>query len=174
MTFSKCTVCFKNLPLTAYRQQFRGDKIYISKQCKKCVSQKIYTRIKERRITDPEFKAKEQKAITKYHYKKRLEDPLFRFKHNLKSLIYQSFKSRTLTKNLKSTEILGCSIPFLISHLSSKFKKGMTLENHGKWHIDHIIPLSSAKTKKDVIRLNHYTNLQPLWAKDNILKGNKQ
>ena len=49
----------------------------------------------------------------------------------------------------------------------------MSWENMGKWHIDHIIPLSTAITEEDVIRLCHYTNLQPLWAEDNLKKSNK-
>jgi len=46
----------------------------------------------------------------------------------------------------------------------------MNWHNKGKWHIDHIIPLKAAKTEFEVIALNHYTNLQPLWAKDNLTK----
>lgn len=49
----------------------------------------------------------------------------------------------------------------------------MTLENHGEWHFDHIIPLASAKTEEELIKLNHYTNFQPLWAEDNLKKGFK-
>ncbi len=52
---------------------------------------------------------------------------------------------------------------------------GMTWKNkefYG-WHIDHIVPLSSAKTEEDVYKLCHYTNLQPLWSKDNMSKGSK-
>jgi hypothetical protein len=49
----------------------------------------------------------------------------------------------------------------------------MTLENYGEWHLDHIIPLATATTREDVVRLNHYTNFQPLWAKDNLSKGAK-
>ena len=49
----------------------------------------------------------------------------------------------------------------------------MSWDNYGKWHIDHIIPLSSAKTEQDILKLCHYTNLQPLWAKGNIIKSNK-
>jgi hypothetical protein len=49
----------------------------------------------------------------------------------------------------------------------------MSWENRSEWHIDHIVPLSSAKSEAEIIFLNHYSNLQPLWAKDNIQKSNK-
>jgi hypothetical protein len=49
----------------------------------------------------------------------------------------------------------------------------MTWENRGEWHVDHIIPFASAKTEEDIVRLAHYTNLQPLWAKENLEKGDK-
>jgi hypothetical protein len=49
----------------------------------------------------------------------------------------------------------------------------MSWDNHGEWHIDHIIPLSSAKNENDVYTLCHYTNLQPLWAEENLRKSNK-
>jgi len=63
----------------------------------------------------------------------------------------------------------------LKKYLEDKFSEGMTWDNKGfyGWHIDHIIPLSSAKNEEDIIRLSHYTNLQPLWGKDNMKKGNK-
>jgi hypothetical protein len=49
----------------------------------------------------------------------------------------------------------------------------MSWENYGEWHIDHIIPISSAKTNQEVYKLNHHTNFQPLWAEDNLRKSNK-
>ena len=54
-----------------------------------------------------------------------------------------------------------------------KFTTGMSWENRNEWHIDHKIPLSSAKTEEEIYELCHYTNLQPLWAFDNLSKGNK-
>ena len=76
-------------------------------------------------------------------------------------------------KTSKSTDIIGCDWETLKKHIELQFKNGMNWDNRNKWHIDHIIPLSSAKTEEDVIKLNHYTNLRPLWAKDNLMKSDK-
>ena len=68
---------------------------------------------------------------------------------------------------------MGVSLNDLKEHLQSKFKDGMNWDNYGSWHIDHIIPLSSAKTTEELNTLCHYTNLQPLWASENLSKGKK-
>ena len=118
----------------------------------------------------------DNKLNAKNYFKQRFDnEPIFKFKHNVRRLILHSFKrsSRTFKKSDRTEVILGCKIEEFINHISKKFTEGMTLENHGEWHIDHIIPLATAKTKEDVILLNHYTNLQPLWAKDNLSKGAK-
>jgi hypothetical protein len=78
-----------------------------------------------------------------------------------------------LTKTNKTFEIVGCSPQFLKEYLEKQFIDGMTWENRSEWHIDHIIPLSSAKTEDELYRLCHYTNLQPLWAEENLKKSNK-
>ena len=69
--------------------------------------------------------------------------------------------------------MLGCTWKELRCHMESKFTEGMSWANRNLWHIDHIIPLASAKSIEEVIKLCHYTNLQPLWAEDNLKKGAK-
>lgn len=69
---------------------------------------------------------------------------------------------------------IGCDWLELLVHLESKFKPGMTRENYGPvWHVDHIIPLASAKTEDEIIKLCHYSNLQSLFALENFQKGAK-
>ena len=74
-------------------------------------------------------------------------------------------------------KMLGCSFEFLRNYIESKFLEGMTWENHGYygWHIDHIIPCSSfdLSIKENQFKCFHYTNLQPLWAFENLSKGDK-
>jgi len=79
------------------------------------------------------------------------------------------------SKKGKTIDLLGIDISSLKLYLESKFLDNMSWENYGLdgWHIDHIIPLSSAKNEKEFNKLCHYTNLQPLWAKDNLIKSNK-
>lgn len=77
-------------------------------------------------------------------------------------------------KSKHSIEYIGCSIETLKAHLESKFTEGMTWENYGDWHIDHIVPIKYGEpTLEQVIERLHYMNLQPLWAADNISKGNR-
>lgn len=114
--------------------------------------------------------------VIKIHGKEEWEKFCFeKFKGNVRSLIIGSFKrgKKKYKKKLRSEEILGCSIEFFQKYIESKFTKGMTLENYGEWHLDHIIPLATAKNEEDVIRLNHYRNFQPLWAFDNFSKGGR-
>jgi hypothetical protein len=104
---------------------------------------------------------------------KRKNNPLFHLICKIRSMIWEKLNDKGYTKKSKANEILGCSFVELKNHIESKFTDGMTWENRSKWHIDHIIPISSAKTEEEILKLNHYTNLQPLWAADNIRKGNK-
>lgn len=70
---------------------------------------------------------------------------------------------------------LGCTIPELVIHLEKLFQSGMTWSNHGQWHIDHITPLAvfDLTNREQLLQACHYTNLQPLWAKENQQKSKK-
>lgn len=104
---------------------------------------------------------------------RRKEDPLYAFECNIRSLVSQSFRDRGYSKKSKTKDIIGCDLSFFKIHIESQFVDGMNWLNRGQWHIDHIIPLASAKSQEDIVRLNHYTNLRPLWALDNLKKGAK-
>ena len=111
------------------------------------------------------------KTYKKFKYD---NDFLYRLIHNVRGRINQFLKSKNIKKNYTTLKIIGCSLDFLKSHIESQFTEGMSWELIGnKIHIDHIIPLSSASTEDEVYKLCHYTNLQPLWAEDNLKKSNK-
>jgi hypothetical protein len=100
----------------------------------------------------------------------RLTNPLFKLKQNLRRRINRYIKNKSSSTEL----ILGINYEDFLIYIQNKFTEGMTLEKLGREiHIDHIIPLASAKTEEELYNLCHYTNLQPLWAKDNLRKSTK-
>jgi len=109
-----------------------------------------------------------KKFLNKYH-----NDPIFKLKLSLRVRLNQAIK-----KNQKvgsAVRDLGCSIDYFKQYLESKFQLGMTWQNHTKygWHIDHIKPLClfDMTDPAQFKQACHYTNLQPLWAIDNLKKG---
>lgn len=116
------------------------------------------------------------RAIYRRHMqKKRREDPLFDLKCKCRERIAHALKKSNSRKSMRTLELLGCSAAELASHIQSLFLPGMTWENRGRhgWHIDHIVPLSKFDLSDPAQQAAafHYTNLQPLWAKDNLSKG---
>ena len=109
-----------------------------------------------------------------------------RGKHDLQYVISERLRRRlrralangrnpNAKKAISAVELVGCSISELISHIENQFHPGMHWSNYGAWHIDHIRPcnsfnLDSIEEQRECF---HYTNLQPLWGRDNILKGDK-
>jgi hypothetical protein len=120
-----------------------------------------------------ENKERIEKYRNEWRNNKCKTDSLFKLTYNTRNLIRKSFKRNGYSKNSKAYEILGCTFEDFKQHLEKQFKKGMSWNNHGEWHLDHIYPVSLAKDEEELIKLNHYTNFQPLWAIDNIKKSNK-
>ena len=128
-------------------------------------------------------KANRREYQKQYRLNRKQTDPLFKLSVAIRSLISKSLSTKGYTKNNKVFEILGCSYDEFKLHLESKFEDWMTWENYGKyekdkfnigWDIDHIFPLIEGKTEEEIIKLNHYTNLQPLCSKMNrdVKRGN--
>ena len=119
------------------------------------------------------YQANKEKIIEckrKYQRKRRKTDDLFKLKCNLRGRTWSAFRNKGYSKNTKTQQMLGVEWEVTKQHIERQFTKGMNWNNYGEWHIDHIIPLSSAKTPERLKQLCHYTNLQPLWAEENLSK----
>ena len=120
-----------------------------------------------------EYYENNKEKLNEYQKNKKQTNPLFKLRCNISNLIYISIKKQGYTKQSKTYKILGCTYEEFKIHLENQFTDGMTWENQGEWHLDHIYPVSLAKDEEELIKLNHYTNFQPLWAEDNLKKSNK-
>lgn len=149
-----------------YREQNKEDKKKRDKEYYNKNKEKLKKHVKS-------YREKNKEIINKRTLDKKKNDSLFKLTCNTRSLIKQSFKRKGCEKLTKTEIILGCTFKQFKSYIESKFESWMNWENYGNWNgipselntawdIDHIIPLSTAKTEEDVIRLNHHSNLQPL------------
>jgi len=103
-------------------------------------------------------------------------DMSFRITNSLRARVRAAIKNKRGKKSFKTMQLIGCSIAELRQHLEKQFTEGMTWENYGSWHIDHIKPCASFNLLKEEEQLEcfNFKNLQPLWAKDNLRKGNNE
>ncbi len=123
-------------------------------------------------------KLKERRNTYKSRRNKLLRD---RYKNDLTYRVTCLLRHRlweTVTNNYKGSsviDLLGCSLDYFIEYMSSLFSPGMSWDNHGDWHIDHILPCASFDLTKpeEQLKCFHYTNLQPLWREDNLSKSDK-
>jgi hypothetical protein len=104
---------------------------------------------------------------------RRINDPIYRIKKTIRTRVWNALKG--IYKHHHTEELVGCSFSELKSKLESRFSFGMSWDNYGEWHVDHIIPCSMFDLTKENEQKKcfHYSNLQPLWAKDNLRKNNK-
>ena len=118
---------------------------YVSnRQCVQCNAEKTLARERQKRAADPSYR-------------------MFRS--------VQRRSGQVLRGRVSPSAAVGCSHGKLRSHIEVRFTEGMKWARYGHWEVDHIVPLSAANSLEAAIRLCHYSNLQPLWKRDNLIKG---
>jgi hypothetical protein len=189
---SKCKECIKEITKDFYQKNIEYYKNYrlfnskeINERKKNWVKQNI-DRVKQNQSRWKksnkdkihEWKSLNSEKLKEYNKnytkERRNSDNLFKLSSNIRNRLRIYLKSKNLTRKNKTFEIVGLSPEKLQEYLEKKFIDGMSWDKLGvEIHIDHIIPLSSAENENEIYKLCHYTNLQPLWAKDNLSKNNK-
>lgn len=201
MQFKNCTTCLLMKPFSDFSKRLASPD-GMSPKCKHCSNQYgiIYreknadelskkrkivlnSRTEEQKLLkvayDREYNRKNSVRINEhrkqYNKNKRKSDTAYRLSENLRSRLYKV--TAGITKVGSAVHDLGCDINEFKLYIESKFQPGMTWENYGikGWHVDHIIPLATfnLENREEFIQAAHYTNLQPLWAEDNLKKGSK-
>lgn len=173
--------------LKAYNIEHRKEKSAYNKKYRIEHLEEINKRTKAYREANKDL-IREQKRISNQKHKDRIyqyrkeynkikmeTDEMYRFKTKIRNFINKSFKRQNFTKNNGTFDLVGCNPQELKDYLYKTFYDNYGYEYDGKEdvHIDHIIPLKMAKTEEEVIKLCHYTNLQLLKARDNLIKNDK-
>lgn len=118
-----------------------------------------------------------QKYKSNYEKNKKKLDPIYRLSCYTRTALYTSLKEKNINKYGGTFDILPYTLEELMKYLESKFKEGMTWDNYGEWHIDHIKPISSfifeSSEDDEFKKCWSLENLQPMWGIENIKKGNK-
>jgi hypothetical protein len=134
----------------------------------------------ERRIRDESIRRNWDKRLAyerKYKAKKRAEDFSYKIHSNISRRLRESI-GKGSKKRITWEKILGYTVEDLMKHIESGFQPGMEWDNYGDWHIDHKVPISHHKLNGNddhemILKCWCLNNLQPLWAKDNLVKGDK-
>jgi hypothetical protein len=187
-----CSKCRIEKPLILFYKRGNGYKSHC-KECSSIYGKKYYEinkeihsknmskhyQVNKEQYTknNKEYREKHKERVSQYSKdytkKKRNEDLFFRLKGNLRVRIKEYMKTKKITSKNRTFDFVGCEPKILIEYLEKQFNDGINWDNYGKWHIDHKIPLSCAKTEEELYNLCHFTNLQPMWAEENLRKGSK-
>ena len=175
-----CRKCGLELSISSFYKDKRGkDGTYsVCKKCHKIYNSKSYNKeahTKYVREWNAKNREKHRAYKNAYTIKRKKRDPAFHLGELLRIRLNCVLKGRN--KNGSAVRDLGCSQEELKQHIEKQFTDGMSWDNHSNngWHLDHITPLSSfdLTDREQLLKAVHYTNLQPLWAKENLSKGSK-
>ena len=163
----KCSKCNIEKELDQYYKKKRNGYEGLYSNCKTCFIETTKAWAKK----NPDKVKKYNKDKEAKRYQSRRDCP----KRKVRQLLANSIRNRGYSKTSKTFEILGCDYDTFVKHIERQFKGGMNWSNYGLrgWHYDHLMPISSAASNEDIIRLNHYTNIRPLWATENLIKSDK-
>ena len=160
---SRCKVC-RNASNKKYREN-NPEKVrkYRENNPEKCNA------YNKKYCQRPEVKKKRNARLKKRYH----TDPLYRITNNLRSRVHKAVKGKN--KSADTMTLLGCSTTHLQDYLTMRFQPGMTWENYGTWHADHMMPCASfdLEDPEQQRRCFHYTNLQPMWGSENMSKSDK-
>lgn len=119
-------------------------------------------------------RAKSAKRHRDYSLNRRKTDVAFRLLGNLRGRIYAALKGKQKSK--RTPHLIGCTIAELKAHIERQFTEGMSWENYGQWHIDHIKPccMFNLLDESEQSACFHFSNLQPMWAMDNFRKNGRR
>ena len=155
-----------------YHKNYRDSNVEKIKEYRKERYQNNIEKEKEYYLNNKE---EISKKASERHNKRRNTDPLYKLKCNIRTNMYCALTRKNHRKTCKTVEILGCSFEEFKKYIEAQWQPWMNWENYGKyngelnfgWDVDHIIPASMGKTEEEIIKLNHYTNFQPLCSKVN-------
>lgn len=184
-----CNKCNIEKDTTEFYSGRRKCKVCHNKHKKKPSKQQIeeyrerrriryYENHEEEKENSREYKRNNKEKVKEYnkHYNKQYKknriqiDQVYRIKQSIRNLIKCSLYQKNFTKKSRTYKILGCTYEEFKKHIESQFEDWMSWDNYGiyngkekcGWEYDHIIPVSSVKSEEDIIKLNHYSNIQPL------------
>lgn len=159
-----CRTCNKEKGLHDFHKDPKGKfGVYSSCKACRCPNHKTWGKLDRKEY------------MRRYVKNRRHNDINFKMACNMRRRVRCAISRGGYSKSARLSEYLGCDWSTFKQHIESKFTEGMSWYNHGDWHLDHIKPLClfNLSNKEEMLKAGHYTNLQPLWAKDNLSKGSK-
>lgn len=177
----ECAAVFRRAYYAANKEKLLADnKAYLQEKREQVQAQRkaSYAANREKIIErNLAYRAANREAhrarVSRNAIKRREADPVYAMRQRVSALISVRLRAGGYTKKSRSHEILGCGWDEFKVHIERQFLKGMTWANRGEWQLDHVVPISTAKTEADVLALSHHTNLRPLWREMNRAKSDE-
>jgi hypothetical protein len=177
-TTKVCSKCNEEKGFGDFSKQKEG-KVGMRSYCKTCAhnyyiadKDNVIERRNKWRRDNPE---RQRESAAKYKRNRMHIDINYRIKCQLRNRLYMAMKNNASGKAYSTMELIGCTIEEVRTFLEAEFEEGMTWENQDEWHIDHIRPCASFNLEdpEEQKKCFHWTNLQPLWAADNLAKSDR-